>query len=195
MILIIQNGFIDPSITEYINEEYEIIQASKKDLSKIDLIYSIIIILGGHQDLTKISLYPYLIDEVNLIRKCLNNSIPIFGICLGAQLLAYCVGCKIEKMDNIKKGYDVNVMDYTNLYRNHINYIIPNENIEVIEYFENIPYIIKINNSYGIQFHVDISPDCIIKYTNHQPSIYYANQNKSLINKQNKDILYYFLNN
>lgn len=193
MILIIQNGFIPPSIMEYIYEEYEIIQAITQDLSKINLLYSKIIILGGHQDLTNISDYPYLINEIIFIQKCLNNSIPIFGICLGAQLLAYSVGCKIKKMDNIKKGFDVNVMGYKNLYRNHINYIIPNNNIEVIEYFDNMPYIIKVNNSYGIQFHAEISPDCIIKYTNDQPSIYYANQNKSLINEQNINIINYFL--
>ncbi len=42
--------------------------------------------------------YPWLIEELKLIKYSLNNNIPIIGVCLGAQLLAYESGGKVEKL-------------------------------------------------------------------------------------------------
>ncbi len=54
--------------------------------------------MGGPQsaasDLNK---YPYLKDEVELLRSALKAKIPVFGFCLGAQLLGEALGAHAER--------------------------------------------------------------------------------------------------
>ncbi len=40
--------------------------------------------------------YPWMLDEVELIKKAFSKKIPIIGVCLGAQLLAYSQGGSVE---------------------------------------------------------------------------------------------------
>ena len=60
----------------------------------------LILILGGPMSLEDISSgkFPWLKDEVDFIKKSMKDDIGILGICLGAQLLAYASGGKIEKL-------------------------------------------------------------------------------------------------
>tara|TARA_Y100001978_G_scaffold194227_1_gene201161 strand:- start:562 stop:1299 length:738 start_codon:yes stop_codon:yes gene_type:complete len=65
-------------------------------LKKNDLI----LILGGSMGLEDINSnkFPWMREEVNLIKESINENIGILGVCLGAQLLAYASGGKIEKL-------------------------------------------------------------------------------------------------
>tara|TARA_Y100001968_G_C19358660_1_gene718574 strand:+ start:350 stop:1081 length:732 start_codon:yes stop_codon:yes gene_type:complete len=58
----------------------------------------VLLILGGPMGIRDIGNpnYPWLINEVKLIKKALNQDIGIIGVCLGAQLLAYAAGGNIE---------------------------------------------------------------------------------------------------
>ena len=60
----------------------------------------LILILGGPMGLEDLSSekFPWLKDEVNFIKKSIKDNICIIGVCLGAQLLAYAFGGKIEKL-------------------------------------------------------------------------------------------------
>tara|TARA_B100000212_G_scaffold136573_1_gene102831 strand:+ start:408 stop:1148 length:741 start_codon:yes stop_codon:yes gene_type:complete len=60
----------------------------------------LVLILGGPMGLEDISneKFPWLKDEINLIKKLNKDNIGILGVCLGAQLLAYASGGKIEKL-------------------------------------------------------------------------------------------------
>ena len=60
----------------------------------------LILILGGPMGIEDISngKFPWLLDEVNFIKKSIKENIGIIGVCLGAQLLAYAYGGKIEKL-------------------------------------------------------------------------------------------------
>lgn len=191
MLLIIQNGFIGSCIFRYLNEEYELVKSFEKDVSKIEIEkYSIVIILGGYQSITKINTYPYLINIIKMIKICIEIKKPIFGICLGCQLIAYALGCQIKSTEKLNIGYDTKIMGYENIFRSHIDYIIPNENIMVMEYFENMPYLYKYNDFIiGIQCHPDVAPECIQKYTTHELSIDYAKKNNKIINDLNSTIV------
>ena len=67
---------------------------SLPELSKGDLL----LVLGGPMGIRDIgtSTYPWLIEEVGLIKEALNQGIGIIGVCLGAQLLAYAAGGDVE---------------------------------------------------------------------------------------------------
>jgi GMP synthase (glutamine-hydrolysing) len=56
---------------------------------------SAIVAFGGYESVTEIERYPYLVEEVELMRSALERQIQIFGICLGGQLLAYALGGEV----------------------------------------------------------------------------------------------------
>lgn len=63
----------------------------KIDLWQIDLL----VVLGGPIGAGDDALYPFLSEEVNLIRKRLDSASPLLGICLGAQLMARALGAAV----------------------------------------------------------------------------------------------------
>ncbi len=67
--------------------------------------FDLIITMGGPQsaasDLNK---YPYLKDEVELLRHALKAKIPVFGFCLGAQLLGEALGAPTERSPHKEVG-------------------------------------------------------------------------------------------
>lgn len=191
MILVIQNGYLTPCIQEYLNEECHIIKSFESNVSNISLdIYSIIIILGGYQSVIDLASYPYLVNVINLIIKCLEINKPILGICLGCQLIARALGCEIRSTGKLNIGYDTKIMSCEKIFRSHIDYIIPNDLIEVLEYFEEIPYLYKHKNHvYGIQCHPDMGPLCVKKYVSDDNIQKFAEVHRDEINENNRIII------
>lgn len=193
MLLIIQNGNVIPCIYKYLDEEYEIIKSFEKDVSDISVSeYSIIVILGGYQSVTNIYTHPYLVSVVSLIKKCLKQKKPLLGICLGCQLIAYTLGCKINSSSKLNIGYDTDILGQTNVFRSHIDYVVPNDSIEVLEYYDNMPYLYKHDNfCYGIQCHPDMPPECVKRYCPNKQFHKYATDNYQLIENTNRIIIKY----
>jgi GMP synthase (glutamine-hydrolysing) len=73
----------------------------KIDLNQVDLL----VILGGPIGAEDDALYPFLADEVILIKERLTNQKPMLGICLGAQLMARALGASVRPMGNKEIGY------------------------------------------------------------------------------------------
>lgn len=190
MILILQNGTIDTHINRYINEEYEIVKSFETNILEINLDkYSIIIILGGHQSVIEIDKHIHLQQIVKLINKCLKLKKPILGICLGCQLLAYALGCKIKYTGKINVDYNVIIFGYDNIFRCHEDQIIPNNKINIIDVFEDIIYSFNYGNSYGIQCHPDIPPEYTNIYQNYVDFSDYINKNYSKIDNNNQKVI------
>lgn len=215
MLLIIQNGYLGTFISRYLDEDYEIIKSFETDVSQIDLnLYSIIIILGGHQSIATSSFIDESTDKsneksddksndnsnnkfndklddklqnvVSLIRKCVDINKPVFGICLGCQLIAHALGCEVKFSGKLNVGYDTNVLGFDNIFRCHHDYVVPNDAIEVIDIFESMPYVFKHNKLIGIQCHPDIPPDCVIKYQDSYSIRNTAKEKYQIIEKNNQ---------
>jgi len=58
-----------------------------------------IVAFGGDQSITEIERHPYLGAEAALLRAALARELPVFGICLGAQLLAHALGAQVRRME------------------------------------------------------------------------------------------------
>jgi GMP synthase (glutamine-hydrolysing) len=56
-----------------------------------------LVILGGSMNVDEIEKYPYLHAERVMIREAIDADLPVFGICLGAQLIARSLGARVEK--------------------------------------------------------------------------------------------------
>ena len=57
--------------------------------------YSALVVLGGPMSVYDTQRHAWLKDEVRLLRRCMDEGIPILGICLGAQLLASALGAEV----------------------------------------------------------------------------------------------------
>jgi GMP synthase (glutamine-hydrolysing) len=65
----------------------------------------ILAILGGPIGAEDDALYPFLADEVHLIKERLITQKPTLGICLGAQLMARALGASVRPMHQGEIGY------------------------------------------------------------------------------------------
>lgn len=55
----------------------------------------LLVVLGGPIGVYETDVYPFLETEIRLIRQRLESGKPLFGICLGAQLIAKAVGAEV----------------------------------------------------------------------------------------------------
>ncbi len=70
-----------------------------------------IVIMGGEQNVTDIARYPWMGDEVALVRKAHAAMVPVVGICLGAQLIAHALGGTVGPKETAECGFAM--MDVT----------------------------------------------------------------------------------
>lgn len=74
--------------------------------------FDVLIIMGGPQSAVEVDQYPYLNEEVALIKKAIQANKKIFGICLGAQLIGIALGVKAERSPEKEIGvYPVQLTD------------------------------------------------------------------------------------
>jgi GMP synthase (glutamine-hydrolysing) len=71
------------------------------DLAGIDLLA----ILGGPIGAEEDARYPFLANEVRLVRERLATRRPMLGICLGAQIIARAMGARVQPMGSKEIGY------------------------------------------------------------------------------------------
>ncbi|HEX2936912.1 MAG TPA: type 1 glutamine amidotransferase [Bacteroidales bacterium] len=72
-----------------------------KELPDIETI-DWLIIMGGPMSINDEQDYPWLVQEKKFIRDCIAKQKTVVGICLGSQLIAGAMGCRIYK-NNIKE--------------------------------------------------------------------------------------------
>ena len=71
------------------------------DLQSVDGIVT----LGGEQSVREIDSYPYLLEEVELLRRAVGAEVPVLGICLGSQLLAHALGGSVHRAPRRTVGW------------------------------------------------------------------------------------------
>jgi GMP synthase (glutamine-hydrolysing) len=87
---------------------YEIVAVDtpSTDVSALDaLAPDLVVVLGGEEGAYETDLYPYLADEIELLRTRIDAEAPIFGVCLGAQLLAKTLGARAYKGERKEVGW------------------------------------------------------------------------------------------
>lgn len=64
-----------------------------------------LIVLGGPMGVYEEKQFPWMTGELNAIRKCLEESIPVLGICLGSQMLAHAAGGQVFRGSQPEVGW------------------------------------------------------------------------------------------
>lgn len=78
--------------------EVEVVRTSYTDISAFDaLAPDLLIVMGGAVGVYQCDNYPFLHDEMRIIRTRVEAGKPYLGICLGAQLLAQAMGGHVYK--------------------------------------------------------------------------------------------------
>ena len=54
--------------------------------------FDVLIVMGGPQSGTKCDEFPYLVDEITLIKTAIQQNKKVLGFCLGAQLIGEALG-------------------------------------------------------------------------------------------------------
>lgn len=210
-ILIIQNGYCTPSIDDIIND---ILHDQKKQIviiksydnhinyTSVEFIklWDRIIILGGYQSVRNLINFPYLKKVMELIKIAVNLNIPIFGICLGCQLIAKAYGNRVVQMKNIQIGYHpkLNITkdgkldpifkdcnDLENVLAFHVDTFIISDNnpIKILAKYDMYPYIINIGSAYGVQFHPEVNLSILRCYLEMKCDILFDTLTKDKVTK------------
>jgi len=58
--------------------------------------YGGLVVMGGPMGVYEQDRYPFLRDEIQLIREALQKNLPVLGVCLGSQLLAAAAGAPVK---------------------------------------------------------------------------------------------------
>lgn len=80
--------------------------ATDADASRLARQASLLVVLGGPQGVYEQDRYPFLTEEITILRERLAERKPIWGVCLGAQLLAAAAGARVYKG---KAGFEVGI--------------------------------------------------------------------------------------
>ncbi|MCY7324735.1 MAG: gamma-glutamyl-gamma-aminobutyrate hydrolase family protein [Microbacteriaceae bacterium] len=94
---------------------YQITTIDASDLGpgSIEMIEAdLVVVLGGDMGAYQTDEYGYLVDELDLLAKRLEDEKPTLGLCLGAQLMAHALGGRASKGKSVVIGFrDVNLTE------------------------------------------------------------------------------------
>ena len=133
--------------------------------------YHGIVSLGGSMSVHDEKKYPFLVDELNLLRRAVDGNLPVLGICLGAQMIARACDTAVFRAPRGEIGWGT-VTTTAKGRQDILFHGLPQE-IPVIQWHEDtfdMPYegdllatsgecpnqAFRVNNAYGFQFHVEV---------------------------------------
>ena len=163
-------------IEDVLNEkgvDYEYVEVY--DTNEINKSGTHYVILGGPMGVYEGEKYPFLIEEMNFIKKCFKENTPVLGICLGAQLIAGAFG---ERVYPFKK--EIGWYEIVNHKNDEFNVELPRK-ITVFQWhgdtfdlpkqakllFEGVDVKnqgFRVGKLVGLQFHLEVKKDTVKKW-------------------------------
>ncbi len=216
--LIIKNiSHENPGLIKELLDEYhikiDVIDLSKNDKFPDITNFNLVIILGGPDSANDNS--EKILNELDFIKQALVEKVPIFGICLGLQLMVKAYGGEVLKNSEQEIGfkhenenwYKIKLTDnglidpvFKDIEDNFIVFQLHGDTINLIngitllgtgEYCEN--QIIKIGDfNYGFQFHFEITKSLLSSLIEKAPELK-NRKNSETILKDFKEINNEFL--
>ncbi|AMW79067.1 GMP synthase [Acinetobacter sp. TGL-Y2] len=152
-------------------------EAGVEDLSKALEYTGLTIILGGPIGVYEADDYPFLQQEIDLLKLRLEKNLPTLGICLGAQLIAHALGAKVYAGHVKEIGWSALDIRYASQ-----NLLAPLANIPVLHWhgdtfdlpeqatllasskvYSNQAFQIG-SNILALQFHIEVASESLEKW-------------------------------
>jgi GMP synthase (glutamine-hydrolysing) len=170
----------DPGIISTLLKEMDIVSEYFDDSISSLKDHRGLIILGGPMGVYETDKYPLLKKEIDLIREALNYSLPIMGICLGAQLLIKAVQGDVYKGNKKEIGwYNIRLTEEgmtDPLFRGIPEEImvfqwhgdtfnLPDNCVRLAssDIYPNQAFRFR-DNAYGLQFHLEVTYEMILSW-------------------------------
>ena len=134
--------------------------------------YSLLVILGAPESANED--LPYLQAEQKLIKKTVDDDIPVLGICLGSQLIAKTFGGKVYRGPKKEIGFyhDLKIDTDSKLFSGFTNpftvfhwhgdtFDLPEGAVRLVhsENYQNQAF--QINSAVGLQFHLEVNAEMV----------------------------------
>ena len=174
-VLVIQNTRIEEIgyLGELLNNDGFIIHLVNAKHEKLpEKNYSLLVILGAPESANDD--LPYLQAEQKLIKKTVDDNIPVLGICLGSQLIAKTFGGKVYRGPKKEIGFyhDLRIDNNSKLFSGFTNpftvfhwhgdtFDLPEKAVRLV-HSENYPnQAFQIASAVGLQFHLEVNEEMV----------------------------------
>jgi GMP synthase (glutamine-hydrolysing) len=98
-------GNLEPVLMEH-GYQVRYVDTMREDLSALDPnAADLLVVLGGEMGVYEADRFPALRDELTLLESRLSARLPVFGVCLGAQLMANALGARVYRGPTNEIGY------------------------------------------------------------------------------------------
>lgn len=90
---------------------YRVVDMMREDLPTAEGVKTLVI-LGGPMSVNEAEIYPFITKEENLVKEFISQGKKVFGICLGAQVMAKALGARVYPGPQKEIGwYDIELQE------------------------------------------------------------------------------------
>jgi GMP synthase (glutamine-hydrolysing) len=141
--------------------------------------FDAVLIFGGHQNVGEEDQHPWLEEEYEAIRRWLDDGVPLFGICLGAQTIAHAAGARVAPAVSRRAGFyateltDAGASDpvlgvlparFDALNANGYAFEVPPGAVELARNDELAQAYRLGERAWGVQFHPEARRDQVLRW-------------------------------
>ena len=142
-----------------------------------------VLVFGGAMHADQEDRHPWLLRELRYIHHALEQAIPFFGVCLGAQLLARAAGASVHPAVESEVGwYDVALTEaaaadpvfaelpsrFDAFQWHHYTYDVPAAGVELARSAA-CTQAFRLGRAYGIQFHAEVTRTMVGRWLEEDP--------------------------
>jgi len=140
--------------------------------------FDAVIVLGGDQNVGDELEHPWLHEEYDVLRRWVDERMPLLGICLGAQTLAHAFGATVEPIGTTLSGFyesrltDAGEQDpvlgvlpgrFEAFNANGYRFDVPDAAVTLAT--GPVPQAFRVDgHAWGIQFHPEVRRDQVLKW-------------------------------
>lgn len=200
-VLIIKNIITEGpgTIEDFLRKEdisFEVVELSSGEVPSSLEDFNTLVIMGGPMGVYEMDKYPHLVVGSRIIREAINRDMKILGICLGAQMVAYCLGSDVYQgpgeeigwrhIELTGDGIKDSVMrklaihpGVGDFWRKFKVFHWHNDTFEISigavllassELYKNQAFR-HGNNVYGFQFHIEVTKKMIHEWLENRPEV------------------------